>query len=174
MTIQYDSSIVKLDKDGNSLLSLTLEKGEKLVNGQTYKQELARLAAVNGPSVFAQGSMVEHNDPEKPAAAAKLDSTQTNTIREGDDENATGEQPVETEPSHIATVTEDGNSTEIVTPDEDLLNRETPGAADATAQDGPPAKDASKEDWYEYAKTKGFDGEYETTTKKSFIEQYGK
>jgi len=38
MTILFESSIVKTNKDGAVVLSTTLEKGEKLINGKTYDE----------------------------------------------------------------------------------------------------------------------------------------
>lgn len=79
MTIYFDSSVVKIDKDGNQILSSTLDKGEKLANGQTY-------ADVNKNGI-SSGLHTETITTE----TMTVDETKTNTVL--------GEAEVETEVS---------------------------------------------------------------------------
>lgn len=171
MSITYDSTIVKVTKDGETVVSNVLEKGERLIDGTTYRDEEVRLGRVNTPSPFAQGTLTEHNTPDSPSKALTLDSTQTNTLRVGDDENATGEQSAPSEAKHIATLTDDGNSTQVVTPDEDLLARETnSSSASETKYIDPPRDSDSKQEWYDYAtKHKGLTAKYDEITKNEII-----
>lgn len=161
MTIHYDSSIVKRTKSGAVVLSDTLEKGERLLDGSTYKDEEARLRSINTPNPFAQGSMVEHNTPENPAAGMTLDPTLTNTIREGDDLTLTGERGEDSTAKLVATLSDDGESTAIV-------------PNPATQYLDPPKPSDSKQEWYDYAvKAKGHEGAYDDLTKNELIAQYG-
>ena len=173
MTIIYDSSIVKRNKDGAVLISDRLEKGERLIDGSTYRDEEVRLGRVNTPSPFAQGSMIENNNPDNPAPGLTTEDG-INTIRQGDDITKTGEKGEEQkETSHILTVTDDGNSTQVVTPNEELRERETPTSTQTEYVD-PPKDSDSKREWYDYAvKAKGHTGEYDDLTKSELIEKFG-
>jgi hypothetical protein len=113
MTIDYDYSIEKINKRGDKVLSNQLYKGEKLVNGNTYADELERLGREPESSPFAQSSLTEHNNPENPSAALTLSEDGINTRREGDhDPELRG--VADFEPEKIAKASKDGNSTVVV------------------------------------------------------------
>lgn len=54
MTIHFDSSILKVNKDGVRVISTTLEKGEKLLDGRTYN-DLAKGKTPEVPEVETGG-----------------------------------------------------------------------------------------------------------------------
>ncbi len=113
MTIEYDYSVEKINKNGDKVLSNQLYKGEKLANGQTYAQELKRLGKEPESSPFAQGTLTEHNKPENPSPALTLSEDGINTRREGDhDPELRG--VADFEPEKIAKASDDGNSTVVV------------------------------------------------------------
>lgn len=171
MTIEYDYSVEKINKDGVTVLSNRLEKGEKLTNGQTYKDEQKRLGKEPESSPFAQGSLTEHNNPENPSEALTLSADGNNTKREGDaDPEPFGEAPFE--PELVATTDDEGTSTIVKTPE-----GEAPASADGEESDDsetefvdPPKDSDSKQEWYDYAtKHKGLDVAYEDITKNDII-----
>lgn len=174
MTIRYDWSIVKFNKDGARVISDTLEKGEKLVDGTTYKQERKRLEAERPESSpFAQGSMEEQNDPDTTAFALTLDETQTNTKRDTDETP----EPAEVSDPALdtkATVSEDGDSTAVVH-EGDSSGEEVKddGAKDLDANAktvDPPRPSDSKQEWYDYAtKNKGLKANYDDITKNEIV-----
>lgn len=177
MTIEYDQSIAKYDKDGNVVLSNTLEKGEKLINGQTYKQEQKRLGKAPEGSPFAQGTLTEHNNPTDPVPGLTVTSDGVNTRRQDDpDTEPAARAPFE--PELVATESTDGNSTVIVEPDEN--NQATPEATKAVEEGStddakmetvdPPKDSDSKQEWFDYAtEHKGLDKDYDDVTKNEII-----
>lgn len=81
--IKYPQSIVKLDKDGNRVLSDTLYPGEKIAwTGQTFTQVKAALADLAAKE--ASGGVVQWKDdaeePEDGFPTATLDESMTSTI----------------------------------------------------------------------------------------------
>lgn len=172
MTIEYDYSIVKIDKDGNSILSNKLEKGEKLLNGASYKDELKRLGKEPESSPFAQGTLTEHNNPTDPVPALTVTSDGVNT-RRADDPDTEPAAIAPFEPELVATESTDGNSTVIVKPDEN--NQATPEATKAVEEGktitvDPPKDSDSKQEWFDYAtEHKGLTAEYDDVTKNQII-----
>lgn len=177
MTIEYDYSVEKINKDGVRVLSNRLEKGEKLTNGQSYKDEQKRLNVEPESSPFAQGSLTEHNQPEDPSEALTLSEDGNNTKRAGDpDPEPFEEAPFE--PEHVATESSDGASTVIVDPDEnnqatsEAVENVESGSGEASSVEfvDPPKDSDSKQEWYDYAKAnKGLDVAYEDITKNEII-----
>lgn len=178
MPIYYDNSIVKKTKDGNTVIATTLEKGETLIDGSTYRDEEVRLRDVNSPSPFAQSSMTEWNNPENPAPGLTTEDG-INTIRVGDDITLTGEQGEETPSDLKATVSDDGNSTIVVPTEgnEAPLSAAESGAVQTPKGDkeylDPPKESDSKREWFDYAVAKGHEGEYGDITKNELVAQYG-
>ena len=171
MTIEYDYSVEKITKDGVVVLSNRLEKGEKLTNGQTYKDEQKRLNKEPESSPFAQGTLTEHNKPENPAPALTLSADGNNTKQEGDaDPEPFAEAPFE--PELIATTDDEGSSTVVVTPE-----GEKPAGTDEASEKeyvDPPKDSDSKQEWYDYAtKHKGLTAEYDDVTKNDIISFVG-
>ncbi|WNN94987.1 hypothetical protein SEA_MAGRITTE_10 [Microbacterium phage Magritte] len=174
MTIEYDYSVEKINKDGVTVLSNRLEKGEKLSNGQTYKDEQKRLGKEPESSPFAQGTLTEHNKPEDPSAALTLSADGNNTKREGDaDPEPFGEAPFE--PELIATTDDEGISTIVTTPEGNAPasadGEESEGSDDSEKEYVDPPKDSdSKQEWYDYAtEHKGLTVEYDDITKNDII-----
>lgn len=171
MTIEYDYSIVKIDKDGNSVLSNKLEKGEKLLSGASYKDELKRLGKEPESSPFAQGTLTEHNNPTDPVPALTVTADGVNTRRVDDPEpEPAARAPFE--PELVATTDEEGSSTVITTPE-----GETPATGEDEEEDesktitvDPPKDSDSKQEWYDYAtEHKGLTVEYDDITKNDII-----
>jgi hypothetical protein len=164
MTIEYDYSVEKIDKDGNKVLSNRLEEGEKLANGQSYADEVKRLDVEPQSSPFAQGTMIEHNKPENPSEALTLSADGINTKRETDADPETF-KPAPFEPELTATQSEDGNSTAVVPTSES-----TTSGAEADDADEAPKESDSKQVWYDYAtEHKGLTVAYEDITKNEII-----
>lgn len=178
MTIDYDYTVEKINKDGNAVLSNQLHSGEKLSNGQTYAQEQKRLSDfVPESSPFAQGSLSEHNKPENPVPALTLSDDGVNTKR-ADDVDPEPRESAPVEPDLIATVSEDGSSTIIVSPeddeeaDEDAPEEDEPvdPPVEEPADDETPQASDSKQAWYDYAtEHKGLTVAYEDITKNEII-----
>lgn len=174
MTIEYDYTVEKINKDGDIVLSNKLEKGEKLTNGQTYKNEQERLGKEPESSPFAQGSMTEHNNPENPSEGLTLSEDGVNTKRVGDVDPAEPAR-AELDPELVATDSSDGNSTVIVEADknnqatEEAVEEVESGSSDKEYVD-PPKESDSKQEWYDYAtEHKGLTAEYDDITKNEII-----
>lgn len=168
MTIEYDQSVAKYTKDGVYALSNKLEKGEKLANGSTYKDEQKRLGKAPEGSPFAQGTLTEHNHPENPSEALTLSADGNNTKREGDADPEPA-APAPFEPELVATTDDEGSSTVITTPE-----GETPATGEDDDSDteyvDPPKESDSKQEWYDYAtEHKGLKAEYDDVTKNEII-----
>lgn len=87
MTIHFDSSLVKIDKKGNQILSNTLEKGEKLASGQTYAQVLRAGGVIGDTDEFAE------RDDEQ---GLTLDESGVHTVPETFDQEAHDKAVAET------------------------------------------------------------------------------
>lgn len=87
MTIHFDSSLVKIDKKGNQILSTTLDKGEKLASGQTYSQILRAGGVIGNVDEFAE------RDDEQ---GLTLDESGVHTVPETFDQDAHDKQVAET------------------------------------------------------------------------------
>lgn len=158
MAIQFDHTIIKLNKDGEIVPSNTLYKGEKLQTGETYNEVLKRIKETGETVGFAHIS----EDEVEILDGATLDPTGTSTISINE-YDAVEQKQAEIEEQREAYIAEsvavNQLGTDPVTPDDKSLPR--------------PSDHDDKEAWYAYAKSKGFDGDYEKTTKKTFIETYG-
>lgn len=145
MTILFDSTIIKIDKKGNQIPSTTLKKGEKLLTGETYREVVERLerTAVN------EGGWTRIESDDEPLDAATLDPSGTSTISRNE-YDAVEEKQAEIEAQRERYIPESEKS---------VIPR--------------PSDHDDKEAWYEYARSKGFSGDYEKTTKATFIETYG-
>jgi hypothetical protein len=73
-TLHLDASVVKIDDDGNSVLTNTVEPGDKLLGGLTYDD------IKNGTSVKAHD--VDHTDTKR---GATVDETKTHTVAATED-----------------------------------------------------------------------------------------
>jgi len=152
MTIHYDHSIVKIDGDGNRIISSYINPGERLENGQTYEElapETDSIAPANDVHVVG--------DDEG-------DQGQGMTLDEGSNGTApiAGNDPAE---SPVGDGVEPGSS-----------NDGGPSGENGTEgddEDKAPAKSALKDEWFAYAQSKGFEGDENDITKEQLIEQYG-
>lgn len=164
MTIEYDQSVAKYNKNGDVVLSNTLEKGEKLITGATYKDEQKRLGKAPEGSPFAQGSLIEHNNPTDPIPGLTVTSDGVNTRRQDDlDPEPAPRAPFE--PELVATTDDEGSSTVITTP-----SGETPATGSESEYVDPPKDSDSKQEWFDYAtKHKGLKAEYDDITKNEII-----
>lgn len=170
MTIEYDQSVAKYTKDGVYALSNKLEKGEKLANGSTYKDEQKRLGKAPEGSPFAQGTLTEHNNPTDPVSGLTVTSDGVNTRRQDDpDPEPAAIAPFE--PELVATTDDEGSSTVVTTPE-----GETPATGEKSTDDSdteyvdPPKESDSKQEWYDYAtEHKGLKAEYDDVTKNEII-----
>ena len=152
MTLQFDHTIVKINKDGHIVMGHSLSKGEKLIGGDTYEEVKERV----GDQTIGIPAALETVTVEVPSLTA--DHTLTSTVP--------GEAPVEVE------------QTGVVSPDNtdpEVGSGEKLGAADYDKDKTGerPGDDAPKAEWFEYALGRGHKGEYDDITKKQLIEQYG-
>lgn len=72
----FDSSIVKINKDGDQVLSTTLDEGEKLITGETY-------AEVRDGALLSKShdvALTSIQDPNAPVPTMTLDATKTSTF----------------------------------------------------------------------------------------------
>lgn len=72
----FDSSIVKVNKDGDQVLSTTLDEGEKLVTGETYEQVRDGALLTKSHDV----ALTPIQDPDAPVPTMTLDATKTSTF----------------------------------------------------------------------------------------------
>lgn len=82
--IKYDLSIVKLDKDGNKVLSDTLYPGEKIAHtGQTFASAKTELAArIKTETTSGYTALKEDADePAEGSPTSTLDPSMTSTVR---------------------------------------------------------------------------------------------
>lgn len=180
MTITFDQSVVKIRKDGVQVLSNTLEKGEKLADGETYAEAKKRLA---------DSSVGIYIQPDSGEAAPGLttDPTGVSTIpvELKDEFQKQLDNPAvieDTTGDAAQTLTENADQTgstpasEIEEEDDDASDDEKDDSPEHDGDDKTgvrPDDDAAKPVWFEYAQGKGHKGEYEDITKKQLIEQYG-
>jgi hypothetical protein len=189
----FDSNIIKIDKDGNRVLSDYLEDGE----------ELADSGRVTHPVVKQSTDSLSQMDEtgESPAEAAGSESLQkpidlshsdvggAGTIDPSILEDA-GAAGVRTDDDGINRVADESAATNEGqgTGEEDSEeaasgdNSSVEGSAEGDSNDEgqseddtpqAPAKSDNKQAWYDYAVSKGFEGEQDSITKEALIEQYG-
>lgn len=72
----FDSSIVKINKDGDQVLSTTLDEGEKLVTGETYEEVRDGALLTKSHDV----ALTPIQDPDGPLTTMTLDETKTSTF----------------------------------------------------------------------------------------------
>jgi len=197
MTEHFESTIVKLDADGNTVLSDTLEDGETLVSGGSYKvtddgkvgKQIAHDAdaATDEPRTPLEGA-----EPLPGVEEAK-DFSSGDALPEGyggmqsvaDEESLkhAEEQDVADEkgsvPQH-GEGTDAGPQSETILPEEDKSKvEETQDKSDGDVVVegdkalGRPKTSDDKETWFNYAQQNGFTGSYEETTKAE-LQNYGK
>lgn len=154
MTIHFDSTIVKIRKDGVRVISSTLEKGEKLLDGRTY----AEVKKGDTPT------------PEVEGGGLTLDPVTNSSVPIENDAKVSGEQKHAEDLAGNA-----GPATSGLTLDEtktSTVSADTASSSD-DSEDNAPAKSDDKQAWFDYAQTKGFDGEYDDLTKAELIKKYG-
>lgn len=76
--MHFESSIVKIDKDGNRVVSNVLSPGERLVNGQTYK-DVQKNGIQNDPRDTPSAPLSRDDDPKR-FSGMTLDETGTSTV----------------------------------------------------------------------------------------------
>ena len=143
MDIQFDHTIVKVNKDGHVVMGNSLSKGEKLISGETYAQVQERLGGETVGIPAAQEVVTVEAEP------LTLDPSQTSTV------------------PAVETVTVENTST----PAPENTEQEKNDDDDQTGVR--PDDNDPKPEWFEYALGKGHKGEYDDITKKQLIEQYG-
>jgi hypothetical protein len=81
MTISFDSGIVKINKDGDQVLSSYLDKGEKMLDGRTYAEVEKDL----GKQAQGEVSSVEQRPNEGADARATEDEQGAGSEKEQQD-----------------------------------------------------------------------------------------
>lgn len=125
MTVYFESSITKIDKDGNFVLGTTLEKGEKLTTGETYKQVADGILETKSHDVAITSIL----DPEADSISMTLDPTFTNSILSTYEP---GEFPEDKQTAVLVAETDETKTNTVVTP---------ASKSDATLQDGTAVSD---------------------------------
>lgn len=154
MTIHFDSSILKIRKDGARVISVTLERGEKLADGRTYSE--VKKGDKPTPEVEGGGLTLdmETNSSVPIENDAKVSGPQTHADDLGQSSTA-GDTALTLDETKTSTVSSDADK----------------GSDDDS--DDVPAKSASKADWFAYAQSQGFDGDEDDVTKAELVEKYG-
>ena len=189
MDIQFDHTIVKVNKDGHVVMGNSLSKGEKLISGETYAEVQERLGGETVGIPAAQEVVTVEAQP------LTLDASQTSTVPadetvpveitstpapENTEQEKNDDAPVLGADSQEGgelkgTLDEAGDSTAVV-PVEDGDTPEDEGDGEEKDDDQTgvrPDDNDPKPVWFEYALGKGHKGEYDDITKKQLIEQYG-
>lgn len=121
MTIHFDSSLVKIDKKGNRVLSTTLSKGEKLESGQTYAQVLKAHGVIGDVDQYAEA------DDEQ---GMTLDESGTHTVPETFDQEEHEKKVAET--SALA----DGSDSPVLTASADDASSHVEGLDESSVPAG--------------------------------------
>lgn len=143
MTIHFDNTIIKIDKDGNRLASSYIAPGEKLENGQSYEEVAKQFGGGDAAIDPANDVHVLSTEESDQGQGMTLDESGTGTAALG---------------------TETGSSNEGAASGD----KGTEGDEDKA-----PAKSANKDEWFAYAQAHGYEGEEDDITKDQLIEQYG-
>jgi hypothetical protein len=186
MTLHFDHSVIKINKDGSQSISDHMDEGEKLSDGRTYEDVLDSRAQ---PGVSA--SLPEDYEAPVPITGMTTDATNTNTAPVGSaaatgelegtedgqiinkaviEENDLGEGA--DVPQTALTETENHDSSTIVPVEGEEANTDENSSDDDEADERPKDSD-NKDAWFAYAQSKGFEGDRDDLTVKQFIEQYG-
>lgn len=72
----FDSSIIKIDKDGDQVISTTLDEGEKLITGETYEEVRDGALLTKSHDV----ALTPIRDKDAPIPTMTLDATKTSTF----------------------------------------------------------------------------------------------
>lgn len=187
----FDSGIVKIDKNGNRVVSDYLDDGEELADNKRVKNPVIgqgndsqrlidesgdapvsaagpgrdNMAPVNidgsDKSVAGEPNSRQAGGPEAPETQ---ETDEQKTAREAAAAGSENEQVQETEEQKTAREAAENAPQET---DEEKASRE---AAEAAAI---PKETDNKDTWFAYAKTKGFEGAKDDLTKAQYVEQYG-
>jgi hypothetical protein len=161
--ILFTSSIIKYDADGNKIVSSFLDEGETLASGITY-EEVLHDGTVTPVSTDTLITPLQEGNPDADGGLT-VDYTKISTVPKGSEQTLAPEDRTVVEEKEGDPI-ENGGVAE--TPAEDAP------VEDAPAEDEKPGTGDSKQAWYDYAKTQGFEGEIDDLTKAQFIEQYNK
>jgi hypothetical protein len=158
VTIHFDSALPKYTEDGAFVLSTTLEEGETLANGLTYA-EVKENGSIPGDLSEKQFRQLTNNE-NATTPALTLDDSGTSGVPET---LASGGTPTQDEdvPASEETATAADDAAE---PKGETAEEEVPAR---------PKDTASKSEWFEYAKTFGYEGTEEENTKQFYIDNYG-
>lgn len=175
MTLQFDHTIVKVNKDGHIVMGNSLSKGERLVGGDSYEDVVERV----GDQTIGIPAATQTVTVEVPALT--LDESFTSTVPATDltSVEQTGVvSPDNTDPEggsgEVLGTAHEGTSNELKGTTDDEKNSTVVEELDDADKTGErPDDDADKSTWYEFALGKGHKGEYTDITKKQLIEQYG-
>lgn len=198
----FDSSIIKINKNGDQVISTTLDDGEKLITGESYKAVKDGVLLTKSHDV----ALTPIQDPNDPTTTMTLDETKTSTFS-GTTEgysNSGAETSHDERDEHTdsgVTATPDDEENDVEDRQENPTNSGAPATEDAPSADGEansneapadadvpadgeiekPGANESKEKWFAYAKavseargeTFPYEDDYEGVTKKTLTEQYG-
>ena len=172
MTIHFDHSIVKTDKDGNRVISSYIAPGETLENGQTYDD----IADTHGIGPANDVHVLSDEEATEEGQGLTDDETHTSTVAENQTDPTivpnTGELNEEQKAAAAAQgISEEDAAKQAGGVDPNAKNDDE--NKDDENKDAAPSKSALKDEWFEYAKKQGFEGEEGDLTKEQFIEQYG-
>lgn len=150
----FASSVMKIDANGNRVLSDYVDEdaGERLEADVRADESVENSQATDAHAAGGAGS-------DAPAAA----------------ENEAEALAAQGEPSGDVNADTTNNPQVPATNEhnEDSGEQSSESSESTQAQDEAPKASDNKDAWFEYAKTKGFEGEKEDLTKEQLIEQYG-
>lgn len=109
MDIQFDHTIVKVNKDGHVVMGNSLSKGEKLISGETYAEAQERLggetvgipAAQEVVTVEAEPLTLDPSQTSTVSAENTSTSAPKNTEQEKSDDGQTGARPDDSDPKSV-------------------------------------------------------------------------
>jgi hypothetical protein len=187
MTLHFDHSVIKINKDGSQSISAHLDKGEKLADGRTYADVLA--SRPKGDDITLEDIPATEHDHGltsdatntntapvgSPAATGELEGTDDGQIvNEAVIEASEHEEGSENEQETALTENETGDSSTVVPVDgEGEENSGAEKAADEEEEIERPKDSDNKDAWFTYAKSKGYEGDRDDLTNKQYIEQFG-
>lgn len=115
MDIQFDHTIVKVNKDGHVVMGNSLSKGEKLISGETYAEAQKRLGGETVGIPAAQEVVTVEAEPLTldPSQTSTVPAVETvtventstaapeNTEQEKNDDGQTGVRPDDSDPKSV-------------------------------------------------------------------------
>jgi hypothetical protein len=164
-------------------------EGYEVVPGRSQKKALTllRIAEELGHDVHAVSVRPRSDEYLVPKDVADKfraegeDDVEENLVapsRDGSESRWVPNEDIEEERKTLPSGTEDADGDKAI--EEQESRSEETDESDKTGEDDDdksenpkPAKSQSKQDWFDYAKSKGFEGDIDSVTKEALIEKYG-